>query len=77
MKKDKSKLMVLLTLVTIVGNYLFILWILYIGIAEGFKEITFERISLFTLIALLAVDASLLIGKLLQQQKGFFDENDD
>jgi len=77
MKKDKSKLTVLLTLVTIVGNYLFILWILYIGIAEGFKEITLAKISSFTLIALLAVDASLLIGKLLQQQKGDFEDNDE
>ena len=77
MKKDKSKLMVLLTLVTIVGNYLFIIWILYTGISLGFNGITLTKISSFTLIALLAVDASLLIGKLLQQQKGDFEDNDE
>jgi len=77
MKKDKSKLTVLLTLVTIVGNYLFIIWILYNGISLGFNGITLTKISSFTLIALLAVDASLLIGKLLQQQKGDFEDNDE
>ena len=60
-KKTDSKIMELLSFAVIVSNILFVLWILYNGINEGFQGTTIEKFSYITLIGLLAVNAFLLI----------------
>jgi len=63
MKREKSTLTELLLLAAITGNILFVLWILYNGISEGFHGTTIEKVSYLTLMGLLAVNAFLLIRK--------------
>lgn len=45
----------------VAGNILFIIWISYNGINEGFQGILPEKISYITLMGLLAVNAVLLL----------------
>jgi hypothetical protein len=77
MKNDKSKLMRFFSVLAIVGNYLFILWILYYAISQGFKEMTIGKFSYFTLIVLLAVNASLLINNSWQPKNDDTDDMDE
>ena len=58
MKNFKS----LLTLLTITGNIVFVLWILYNGINEGFSGTLPEKLSYLGLMVLLSVNACLLIA---------------
>jgi hypothetical protein len=45
----------------ITGNSLFVLWILYNGINEGFRGTTLEIISYIGLLALLTVNSFIII----------------
>lgn len=63
MEKEKSPFVELLSWAAIVGNILFVLWILYNGINENFQGTTIEKISYITLMGLLTVNAFLLIRK--------------
>ncbi len=63
MEKEKSPIIELLSWLAIVGNILFVLWILYNGINESFQGTTIEKISYITLMGLLAVNAFLLLRK--------------
>ena len=47
----------------IIGNALFVLWITYIGIAEGFSGTLPEKVSYVSLIALLLLNIVLLSRK--------------
>lgn len=67
MKNEKSTLTEFLSLAAIAGNILFVLWILYNGINEGFQGTFIEKISYLSLMGLLAVNAFLLIGNRRQQ----------
>jgi len=49
--------------VAIAGNILFVLWILYNGMNEGFRGTRLEVVSYIGLIALLVLNAVLLIGR--------------
>lgn len=69
MEKEKSIIIVLLFWFAIAGNILFVLWILYNGINEGFQGTTIEKISYVTLIGLLTVNAFLLIHYRGRQNK--------
>ena len=69
MEKGKSPIIELLSLLAIVGNILFVLWILYNGINESFQGTTIEKISYVALMGLLAVNALLLISNQRQQKK--------
>jgi len=69
MKSKKSTLTELLSLAAITGNILFVLWILYNGISEGFQGTTIEKVSYLALMGLLAVNAFLLIRNRKQQNK--------
>ena len=61
MEKDKSPFMALLSLAAIAGNILFVLWITYNGINEGFQGTRIEKLSYLALTGLLTVNAFLLI----------------
>jgi hypothetical protein len=52
----------LLRYITIAGNLLFVLWILYNGINEGFKGTSVEILSYLGLVVLLLLNV-LLIGR--------------
>ena len=69
MKKDSSPITDLLSIAAIAGNVLFVLWILFNGINEGFKGTRVEKVSFITLVGLLAVNAFLLIRKRRLQNK--------
>lgn len=58
-----KQLMFFLRYAAIAGNVVFILWILFNGINEGFKGTLPEKISYISLIALLAVNSFLLLNK--------------
>ncbi len=47
------------TTLAIAGNILFLLWILYYGIPEGFSGTLIEKISFNTIMGLLATNAFL------------------
>ena len=49
--------------VAIAGNMLFVLWILYNGIGEGFRGTRLEVASYIGLVVLLVLNALLLIGR--------------
>ncbi len=59
--KSMSPLFSLLTIVSILGNIIFCIWILYNGINEGFEGTRVEKFSYIALMGLLAVNALLLI----------------
>ncbi len=52
-----------LTILAVLGNVLFILWILYNGMNEGFSGSLIEKVSYLGLMGLLAVNSFLLLGR--------------
>lgn len=60
---DNKQLMILLKYAAIVGNIIFILWILYNAINEGFKGTLLEIVSSMGLIGLLAINSILLLRR--------------
>lgn len=62
MEKEKSPVIKLLSRAAVAGNILFVLWILYNGINEGFQGTLIEKVSYITLTALLATNAFLLLS---------------
>jgi hypothetical protein len=50
-----------LTVLAVAGNILFVLWILYNGINEGFEGTVPEKLSYIGLMGLLAVNTILLL----------------
>ncbi len=69
MKNEKSSFTGILSLAAIVGNILFVLWILYNGINEDFQGTTIEKVSYISLMGLMAVNAFLLIRNRRLQSK--------
>jgi hypothetical protein len=63
----KSTFVKLLSFAAIAGNILFVLWIIYNGIDEGFQGTKVEKFSYVTLSVLLAVNAFLIIRNYRQQ----------
>jgi hypothetical protein len=59
MKEIKS----MLSFFAVAGNILFILWILYNGINEGFAGTTMQKIIYFSMMSLLAINTFLILGK--------------
>jgi hypothetical protein len=62
MEKTRTTLTRLLFWAAIAGNSIFILWILYNGINEGFKGTIVEKFSFAGLITLLAINIYLLLN---------------
>ncbi len=56
----KSRLTLNVSYLAIAGNVLFIFWIMFNAMDEGFKGTLPEKISFFAMIALLAANAILL-----------------
>lgn len=52
-----------ISVIAVIGNIFFILWILYNGINEGFEGTLPEKISYITLMGLLALNSILLFLK--------------
>ena len=70
MKKDSSPITDLLSIAAIAGNVVFVLWILFNGINEGFKGTMVEKVSFISLMGLLVVNTFLLIRyRKLQNKK--------
>lgn len=63
MKKGKAIFANFLTSTAIIGNILFVIWILFNGINEGFQGTLIEKISYIALMILLSVNAILLFSK--------------
>lgn len=61
MEKEKTTITGLLFAAAIAANILFIVWILYNGVNEGFRGTLPERVSYISLIALLTVNTILLL----------------
>jgi hypothetical protein len=61
MKQDSSLITEFISIAAIADNVLFVLWILFNGINEGFKGTRVEKVSYITLMGLLSVNAFLLI----------------
>ncbi|MBL0340062.1 MAG: hypothetical protein IPP71_03580 [Bacteroidetes bacterium] len=61
MEKESSPVIGVFTWLAIIGNSLFVLWILYNGINEGFQGTAIEKFSYIALMGLLAVNAMLLL----------------
>jgi hypothetical protein len=59
----RKRLSVVLGYVAVAGNVGFVLWILYNGVNEGFKGTRLEIISYIGLMALLLLNAVLLLGR--------------
>jgi len=66
MEKEKSRVIKLLSLTAVAGNILFVLWILFNGINEGFQGTLIEKVSYITLTGLLATNAFLLLRRWIQ-----------
>jgi hypothetical protein len=62
MKKKDSTVFDFLRTITITGNVLFVLWILYNGINEGFKAANIQIVAYLGLIFLLILNALLLLN---------------
>lgn len=60
---NSKKIVTLLTLAAVVGNVLFILWMLFNAIDEGFKATVVEKFSCIGLICLLAMNSMLLVTR--------------
>ena len=58
---NKNNIMEIIKYLAVTGNILFILWILYNGINEGFQANLIEKISYFSLIGLLCVNSFLIL----------------
>ena len=69
MKDMNPTLIKLLSFATVAGDILFVLWVLYNGINEGFKGTTIEKLSYFTLSVLLMVNAFIIIRTYRHQSK--------
>jgi hypothetical protein len=63
MKKRKSILIEVLTIASLVGNILFMLWISYNGLKEHFKGTVYEKLSYFGLMILLIINSFLILRK--------------
>ena len=63
---QNRQLIQLLKYVVITGNIIFILWLLYNGISEGFKGTLVQIFSYAGLIGLLTVNSILLLFKPIQ-----------
>ena len=63
-----NKLTVVLRYAAIAGNILFILWVSFNAMDEGFKGTLPEKLSYVTLMGLLASNCFLLITKFQKQQ---------
>lgn len=63
MKNEPSSFIKLLTVLAIVGNLVFVLWIFYNGVNEGFQGTIVEKTSYITIMGLLLVNAFLLLRK--------------
>jgi hypothetical protein len=55
--------LILLRYVAILGNIMFILWITYNGIDEGFKGTVYQKLSYIGLVSLLILNIGLLYHK--------------
>jgi hypothetical protein len=70
---NTKQLILLLRYAAIGGNTLFILWVSFNAMDEGFKSTTIEKLSYFALVGLLITNIVLLTGKsqirLTEQQK--------
>ena len=53
----------MLTVFAVIGNILFILWVLYNGINEGFAGSVPQKISLIGLMVLLTINTTLILDK--------------
>lgn len=62
---SKARLL-LLRYATITGNIIFILWILYNGISEGFAGTLLEKLSYIGLMGLLVVNSAFLLKDKIQ-----------
>lgn len=62
---SKARLL-LLRYATITGNIIFILWILYNGISEGFVGTLLEKLSYIGLMGLLGVNSAFLLKDKIQ-----------
>lgn len=60
---EKSPIIKLLSSAAITANILFVLWILYNGINEGFQGTMVEKFSYIAIMALLATNTFLLLRK--------------
>ena len=58
-----EKMMKFLTALAIVGNIVYVLWITYNGLDEGFSGSAVQSVSYIGIMLLLALDAVLLIRK--------------
>jgi hypothetical protein len=63
MKNEETSFAELLKWAAIIGNILFVLWILFNGINEGFQGTVIEKISYIGLMGLLTINSFLLIRK--------------
>ena len=61
MKNNLSFLYNFLRIAAIAGNLLFILWILYNGINEGFQAKLVQKVAYLALLSLLATNSFLLL----------------
>ena len=61
MKNTKTKLQDVIRKIVIIANLVFVLWILYNGINEGFKASLVEKFSYLALILLLVMNTFLLL----------------
>jgi len=61
MEKEKSPLIVFLSLIALAGNVLFILWGSYNAIDEGFTGTLPEKVSYVVLMGLLAINCFLIL----------------
>lgn len=63
MEKVKSPLIALLSYAAIVGNILFILWVSYNAIGDGFRGTLPEKVSYVILMGLLTTNIFLILYK--------------
>ena len=63
MEKAKSPLIALLSYAAILGNILFILWVSYNAIDDGFRGTLPEKVSSVTLMGLLTTNIFLILYK--------------
>ena len=62
MEKVKSPLIVLLSWAAVAGNILFILWVSYNAIDDGFRRTLPEKVSYIVLMGLLATNIFLILN---------------
>ena len=69
MEKVNSPLIVLLSRAAVAGNILFILWISYNAIDDGFKGTVYQKISYVTLTGLLLTNIFLILRRRVKSNK--------